>query len=126
MAMTLSGTSGVTLPNGGVFPAGYYESSLQTLSIGYSAVTVSHGLGAQPKLFMVVFKCNTTDLGYAVGDEVAYPFASLYGVGGFSTWASTTQIGSVVNANLQLPNKSTGTFGTLTYARWNIIFRAWI
>lgn len=106
--------------------ANYFESSLQTLAAGYSAVTVSHGLGAQPKLFMVVLRCNTIDLGYAVGDEVAYPFASLYAVGGFSTWASATQIGSVVNANLQLPNKSTGTFGTLTYARWNIIFRAWV
>lgn len=126
MAVTISGTSGVTLPNGGVFPAGYFQSSPQTIAASGSTALVSHGLGAQPKLMYVTLQCISADLGYSVGDEVPMPFASEYSVGGFTCFANATQCGSIVNANLQIANKSTSTFSTITYASWKIIFRAWI
>ena len=129
MPTTINGTTGITVPSGQLINAGftsYFESAQQNIGSGFAnSITVSHGLGAQPKLMYIGLKCVTTDLGYAVGDEINWPTGSYYAIGGFVTWTSTTQCGFVVNANLQIPNKGTGTFSTITYANWKVIIRAW-
>jgi hypothetical protein len=50
---------------------GRYESAFTaTLPGASTAVTASHNLGVKPRLFKFIIECTTTNVGYAVGDQV--------------------------------------------------------
>lgn len=54
----------------GVVQSSRYTSSNQALPGSGGVVTLAHSLGAIPRLVRWVLVCTTTDLGYAVNDEV--------------------------------------------------------
>lgn len=106
-----------------------YESPQQAISIG-SNITLTHSLGAIPKLAIGELVCITTDLGYAVGDRV--PFSAVTnGAGsgnlGLQLAYNTTQIIVVVASSaIDLINKSTGVAtGSIDVSKWKAVARAW-
>jgi hypothetical protein len=109
-----------------------FESTQQTITSGGS-LTLAHGLGGSPRLYLPFLKCVTTDLGYAAGDEVAI-------APGEGSWDSnhsrgismipdatniTIRFGSDANP-LMVPGKTTGTLGSIAPANWKLIVRAWV
>lgn len=127
-------TQAGSIVNKGVTPGGlkasigfsnFFESSEQSLS-NSATISVSHGLGGVPKLFQVVIRCKTAELGYSIGDEVeaitfdtqdAYP----------SNFVNATTIGVVTNAAAAaVTNRSSFGRNAVTNADWKFVFRAWI
>lgn len=109
----------------------FYESGELTIA-GSGAFTLTHGLGGEPKLVQFLLICKTADLGFAVGDKVpigdSYYTSSSSSQRGLVSWLSATEIGIRLAADVNpiaLPNKNTGSIGSLTNANWRIIVRAW-
>lgn len=98
-----------------------YESSEEAW-VEQVPTVVSHGLGRRPYHYQVVLRCKTSELGYAVGDEVDVTGGASFGNG--ASWTSTTQIG-FVSSNNQLGKKADGQNAAATESNWRLIFRAW-
>ena len=98
----------------------------ESAPIGYGLTgAVNHGLGGRPDGFLVVMRCQTTDAGYAVGDEVDLGNLRLANDYPKGMWANTTQVGwSLAATAANIAGKS-GTYSTFTNTRWQFICRAW-
>lgn len=103
---------------------GRYMSSNQALPGAGSAVTLAHGLGSLPRSVRWVMVCTTSNLGYAIGDEVEVHAFEDSGVHrpGFSPGADATNVFIVqANASIQVMNKSDGSYGTnITAGSWRL------
>lgn len=118
-AVTPAGLKGALLFSNG------FESDEQTVS-GNTTLNIAHGLGALPKLFQVVLRCKTAELGFSVGDEVACNFRYVAGVSVIDASADATNI--IINyagANTRVLNKTTQVDSTITAANWRFVARAW-
>ncbi|WP_287323717.1 hypothetical protein [Mesorhizobium sp.] len=124
---TLRMNAGATAPEWGTLPfVKSYESSQQTITSGGS-LTLAHGLGVTPKLYLAVLQCTTAEKGYSIGDEVAaltIPVDSR----GVSIVPDATNLniryGSFATA-FELLNKTTGANEAATNANWALVARAW-
>jgi hypothetical protein len=92
--------------------------------------TFAHGLGSIPKQYEVYIVCTSTDLGYAVGDELdvsSTPNYTRSGVGEYvhATYADATNVGLIVgnSAGFYAVNKSTRGEGTVTVSKWKVRVR---
>lgn len=78
-----------------------------------------------PDIFSVVMQCISTDLGYAVGDEI--PFTSLgfsTGIYNSNTWANATTVGArIISGNLYVINKGSSAVGQLANSKWRAVYR---
>lgn len=103
----------------------YYESS-QTSITASTAVSLTHALGAIPKLMNVELVCQSTDGGYSAGDRIQInsetSYASTYGV---SSSYNTTTINIVFGTNMNVRNKSTGALVAIDFTLWKVVARAW-
>jgi hypothetical protein len=101
-----------------------FESSEQAISFGVT-IQSAHGLGAVPKIYQVIIRCKTTDLGYAVDDEVAVsPAADV--TRGAQPFANATYVGVGTRDSIVLIAKTGGTTGTITAGSWRLVFKAYI
>jgi hypothetical protein len=110
------------------FPVPSFESA--ELAIAANTIqTVAHGLGRVPKLFSAVIRCKTAELGYAVGDEVAYTTSLNSDSATFSDptiWANATTLGIGWAAQpFVLNNIATHGAASPTLANWKVVLRAW-
>lgn len=108
-----------------------FESSQQTIS-NAGLLTIAHGLGVKPKLYLVVLQCTTAELGYSIGDEVMAPqtrsTASGGGERGISMVPDATNINiryAATASPFELLNKTTGVVASATNANWRLVVRAW-
>jgi hypothetical protein len=109
-----------------------YVSAAQTITAA-GALTLAHGLGATPTVFQVILKCVSTELNYSVNDLVVCgnlaDFSKNYGV---SIVPDATNlniryaVGTTSDATFGIPNKTTGSVNSITNAKWNAIFYAWV
>lgn len=105
---------------------GRYESAEQTITSGTNT-TISHNLGIVPKVAQGVLRNKISELGYAVGQEVA-GLAVGYGIAGnLGIYAGTVSGGFVMNntGTITLPSQN-GTVGSavnITNADWKIVIR---
>lgn len=132
---TFSGTVNITgaiQKSGVAFPVTQiYESAQQTITAA-GALTLAHGLGVKPKLYLVVLQCTTAELGYSIGDEMLLnPSLS---VAGGSLGQGVSIVPDATNLNVRIGNnstifnllrKDTGAIATITNANWKLVFRAW-
>lgn len=107
-----------------------YVSSEQTLVAG-GLLTLSHGLGAVPKLLRFSLICKTAEHGYSVNDvlEVNPGLNNLASLNaGLSVVVSSSAI-TIRNGTygpLNILNKSTGVAADATLTNWRLIVRAYI
>lgn len=103
----------------------YYESAEITVA---TAVSVSHGLSGTPTLMQAVLRCKTTDLGYAVGDEVDVVVGGdAAGENIVAVWSNSTTLGlSVRVTTINIEQKAGGLSpAQITAANWKFVLRAW-
>lgn len=103
-----------------------YESAETAIAIN-SAISVSHGLGSTPKLWMIVLKCTSTDGGYAVDDEIDIHRTMFNGTtnGVTTVFVNATTMGFANRTNYYVAHKSTFAEAALDTTKWKAIFRAW-
>ncbi|CAN7599868.1 hypothetical protein LJR234_004637 [Mesorhizobium amorphae] len=108
-----------------------FESAQQTITSGGS-LTLAHGLGAQPKLYLAVLQCTTANIGYSIGDEVALnPGAGSQDLAltqGISIVPDATNINvrfGTSSPPFRIVRKDTGAFADITSASWRLVARAW-
>ena len=101
-----------------------FTSSNQTITTG-STLSVAHGLGAKPTRVQVTIVCITTDLGYAVGDEIQIPFVVTNVAWGAIASANDTnvQIRTAVDGFMIL-KAANWAYGVMASASWNYVVRA--
>ena len=112
---------------------GLYDSGFTaTLPGASTAATTSHNLGVKPRLFKFVIENSTTELGYAVGDQVtegAMGQLSTTQVVTITPW-SNTKSGGIVTGNggsgsFYIASRSVpGAWTSLTLASWKYGFIA--
>lgn len=112
-----------------------YDSGDQTIS-GGGTLSLTHGLGAKPKIVQFYAKCLTTEHNYSVDDEIQLGGPSIVYVGagsssaaGFVSVSSSTTIfirfeNAVTNPIVAL-DKNTGALNALTNANWAFVVRAY-
>ena len=85
----------------------YYESAEQSITSG-STITLTHSLGAIPKLMAIELVCKTTDGGWAVGDRMLIDtYIGTSGSVGIGVGYNTTQIIVIpASSGIQAVNKS--------------------
>lgn len=123
--------AGATAPNWATVPfTKSFESGQQTITAG-GALTLAHGLGVQPKLYLPYIKCLTAESGYSIGDEVIINPATS-GEGSLNRGISIVPDATNINIRfgsdnppILMMNKSTGAFTGATSANWKLIIRAW-
>lgn len=105
-----------------------FESSQQTYTLG-GLLQLPHGLGTQPKLYMIALICVTSEGGWAVNDEyLANPNTNQTGTGdhGFGIYPDATNINVRIGTEaVAMFAKTSGNLFTLNPARWKIVVRAW-
>lgn len=123
--------SGATAPQwGGVFIS-EYVSAEQTITTG-GTLTLTHGLGARPRLISYELVCKTAEFGYAIGDIV--PIGIMSAPSGSLSYNAAAII-SATEIVLRFANSSeaflilnatTGASATLTNSRWRLVVRAYL
>lgn len=130
---TWSGTNNFTGTfqiNGAALPfTKSFESSQQTITSA-GALTLAHGLGVKPKLYLAFLQCTTADLNYSVGDEVPYFLSTGQAVNnqGVSMVPDATNLNVRFGSNVSvfsIPNKTTGVTANITITSWKFVARAW-
>lgn len=102
-----------------------FTSSAQNIPAAGATVSVAHTLGARPRQVWGVYRCITTDQGWAVNDEIA--IGNVPVDGGGLLFADATNVSfkrSSTGTGPLILNKSTGASVNMTPANWNIIFYA--
>ena len=106
---------------GGVFTSSFESTALAiTASSDHPAV---HGLGVRPSGMQAFLRCNTAELGYAIGDEAEFMNDGTTNYKGL--YANATTIGWYTGTNLSITNRTTGAEAQVTLASWDIILRAY-
>lgn len=104
-----------------------YTSPGQTITAA-GTLTLTHGLGAAPKLLRVVLKCTTAEAGYAVNDEVEHfllnPATADRGVSLVPNATTIVVRYGAAAATFTVLNKTTGVAAAITNANWRMIVRA--
>lgn len=108
-----------------------FESARQTITAGGS-LTLAHGLGTQPKLFLPYLQCVTAEGGYSINDEVM-PLTNNHDSGSNGRNATmipdatniTVRFGNLGSGVFNIVNKSTGADLLITNANWRFVVRAW-
>ncbi len=107
-----------------------FESAQQTITAG-GTLTLAHGLGSQPKLYMAVLQCTTGNLGYSTGDEVAInPMLNTTdaSVQAISMVPDATNLNvrfGVNSSSLKIMNKGGTGLQDITNSSWRLVVRAW-
>ncbi|MER9755406.1 hypothetical protein NKJ46_18450 [Mesorhizobium sp. M0166] len=118
--------AGATAPAWTTLPfTASFESAQQTIT-NAGALTLAHGLGVQPKLYIALLQCATAELGYSIGDEI--PLSSENSSNkGVSMVADATSINvRFGSTTMSILNKTTGGGnGAFTNANWRLVVRAW-
>lgn len=96
-----------------------------TLATGDQTYSAAHGFGAAPFDAFAVLKCTTTDLGYSVGESVILrdnitKLSSSSVWSGFWVGFDATNVYGHQEANLAIPNRSTGLISPITYSSWEL------
>ncbi|MER8652319.1 hypothetical protein [Mesorhizobium sp. M0586] len=129
-AQALLMNAGATAPSWATVPfTKSFESAQQTYTLS-GALTLAHGLGVQPKLYMVVLVCTTAQSGYSINDEVLInPGTNQSGSGdhGLSVFPDATNINiRFGQETICIFHKTTGAIQTaITPASWKLVARAW-
>jgi hypothetical protein len=97
-----------------------FESSEITVPTTVGNEEVSHGLGSVPKIFQVVIRCKTADLGYAVDDEVDVTSSGIQ----ISVYSNSTVIGFTQKPSVYISHKDGSAVANITPANWKLVFRA--
>jgi len=104
-----------------------FESSEITITLGTGSSTLAHGLGVKPKRVQAFIRCKTTELGYAVGEEVPVYFSD-QGTTARNAQAfivDSTYVGYVIAAsNFVILSKSTFLGVAITTGNWKLVIRA--
>lgn len=102
-------------------------------------LTVAHGLGAVPRTIKALLVCNSTDVGYAVGDTVDASSViclteAAEQIVGLTLYADATTIGLVccdgsaggggTASRYRIMNKSTFIRATMDHTKWDVYFYA--
>lgn len=123
-------TAGTFKRNGTAIPfVKAFESAQQTITAA-GALTLAHGLGVSPKLYMAVIINQTAELGYSIGDEVLVN-PSTHGSSAESRGLSLVPDATNINVRyaagtvMDIINKTTGAVGGITSANWKLVVRAW-
>lgn len=103
-----------------------YTSSQQTITTS-GQLTLSHGLGATPKLLQTFLVCQTGELGYSSGDTLAY--SANGDVSSTSTGISVKVSSSQIIARFgstapEITRADNGVAATITAGNWKIVFQA--
>jgi hypothetical protein len=105
-----------------------FESSLQTITSA-GLLTLTHGLGSEPRLFDFHLVCITAEDGYSVGDKKGVNINSTSTSARFNSYSFTsTQILFRFTAAAECfvtNNKSTGGLAVLTNANFRLVVRAY-
>ena len=99
--------------------ADIFVSADQTITLA-GALTLAHGLGVAPRLWSVVYVCQTAELGYSIGDVVS-------GSGGNAPamWPDATNLNvRFCSVAVSLQHKTTGVLTAITSANWKARFLA--
>ena len=129
MAVTISGSDGVTFPDGITQSQGmaYFQSAEQTITAAGS-LTIAHGLGRKPTLIAGFLICKTAQAGYSIGDEICIGFVDTNTNNGVTVVPDATNLvcryGSAASTFIGL-NKTTGASISLTNTNFRLILRAW-
>ena len=101
-----------------------FTSADVALSTGAPMINTAHGLGAVPKVLRCVLVAQAApELGYTAGDEVDADALPGDDDAVFSYGANATNVWVLINnSNIRLPNKSTGSTGSITFGstKWKI------
>lgn len=127
------GTSGNVLTSNGTTwtsatpTAPVFTESFQSTAITMTAGTVgtvAHGLSGRPKVIYPYIRCKTAELNYSIGDEVLVPWQTNgYGINTASS--GTTNIRYMIENNLRISNATSATDSDITYANWELFYRAY-
>lgn len=104
---------------------GVYSFTSTAMTPALSSVgSAAHGLGMAPTSWGAVFKCTSTDGGWAVDDEVDY--SSVQWTYGGALGANATTVYATMNQTYTpaLGNRSTGAGFNIDYAKWDLILSA--
>jgi len=107
-------------------PGPAFESSELAVNAD-TLITSAHSLGAAPTLVLVFARCKTTDLGYAVGDEVLASSITSGGadLGVTIAWDATNVYIVQGSTPIYLHGKATFNRAGGTVGNWKWIIRAW-
>lgn len=129
--LTVGADGKVTLVNNVLPFSGIYESTAQTITSA-GLLTLPHGFGVKPKLFMTYLKCVTPEYGYLVNDEVIAHTTQVSSSAADSFGVSVTYDATNVYVRygsgapvFVAVNKTTGVGVNLTNANWQFFIRAW-
>ncbi|RWC91646.1 MAG: hypothetical protein EOS72_03035 [Mesorhizobium sp.] len=107
----------------------FFESAQLALANG-GTVTVAHGLGVQPKMYIPYLQCITAEYGYSSGDEVAV--APSYNANGYGIAVVpdatnlVARYGSGAGGTfVSITRKDNGSSAAATNANWRLVLRAW-
>jgi hypothetical protein len=106
-----------------------YESAQQSLSNG-GLITLSHGLGVEPKIIDLYLICTSSDSGYSAGDKInANMNSSNSGSDKFNTYYFTSSQIFVRFADsstcFRAGNKGSGAANSLDNSKWDLVVRAY-
>lgn len=106
-----------------------FASADQSITLG-GLITVAHGLTSTPRLIVPYLKCATAELNWSVNEEVLMPNGADGGSGAGNTvqgiYADATNIYMRVSSGAPiLPNKTTGSYSSITPANWRVKFYAY-
>lgn len=90
-----------------------------------STTTIAHGLATVPRQYTVVMRNKTTELGYAVGDEVLLPTGAAITT---TTYADATNVGIVLLTGFVAPTvvrRDTFAAAVVAPGNWKYVARAW-
>jgi hypothetical protein len=111
--------------NAAGLPAPDFTSSEQTVT-NDTILDVAHGLGAKPTLVRVTLRCKTTDLGFAVDEEVLAENLPTQGVDrGATMYRDATNVTLVQGSGISLHSQSSFNTTLITNARWRWVVEAW-
>ncbi|MER9815117.1 hypothetical protein [Mesorhizobium sp. M0129] len=108
----------------------FFESAQQSITVA-GALTLAHGLGIKPKLYLAYLQCTTAEGGYVVGDEV---MPSPNNIDSGSGGTGVTIVPDTTNLTIRYDNntwvfsighKTTGANFRITPANWRMVVRAW-
>jgi hypothetical protein len=104
---------------------GVYSFTSTAITPALSSVgSASHGLGMAPTSWGAVFKCTSTDGGWAVDDEVDYNSVQWTYGGALGANATTVYATMPQTYTPALGNRSTGAGFNIDYAKWDLILSA--
>jgi hypothetical protein len=102
-----------------------YESPAQSITSG-GALSLTHGLGGEPRSVWFILQCKTAEFGFPVGRRIFVPVSS-NGAGASSRGAAVAVDGTTIDLRFSsqsnvfaVPRFDTGADATLTNANWDL------